>query len=167
MVLIDRKFNEEQLLLKTFFPKMHIERDIRTNLGGVSNLHKKATGEGSGGFNMCFGSSFSNIFRTETFAGSFCKFSPHFDLICLHTEKCKIFQSFFTSCTLPHFGTFFRYFRQMVFKVFSIFFKISLDFYAISPMFAVLIQQRARCNRFVVTIQKSAKRRLAGEENSL
>ncbi len=29
MVLIDRKFNEEQLLLEAFFPKMHIERDIR------------------------------------------------------------------------------------------------------------------------------------------
>ncbi len=28
-VLIDRKFNEEQLLLETFFPKMHIERDIQ------------------------------------------------------------------------------------------------------------------------------------------
>ncbi len=28
-VLIDRKFNEEQLLLETFFPKMHIEREIR------------------------------------------------------------------------------------------------------------------------------------------
>ncbi len=32
MVLIDRKFNEEQLLLKTFFPKMHIERDIRKKI---------------------------------------------------------------------------------------------------------------------------------------
>ncbi len=29
MVLIDRKFNEEQLLLETFSLKMHIERDIR------------------------------------------------------------------------------------------------------------------------------------------
>ncbi len=28
MVLIDRKSNEEQLLLETFFSKMHIERDI-------------------------------------------------------------------------------------------------------------------------------------------
>ncbi len=28
MVLIDRIFNEEQLLFETFFPKMHIERDI-------------------------------------------------------------------------------------------------------------------------------------------
>ncbi len=32
MVLIDRKFNEEQLLLETFFQKMHIERDIREKL---------------------------------------------------------------------------------------------------------------------------------------
>ncbi len=33
-VLIDRQFNEEKLLLETFFPKMHVERDIRekTNL---------------------------------------------------------------------------------------------------------------------------------------
>ncbi len=29
MELIDRKFNDEQVLLETFFPKMHIERDIR------------------------------------------------------------------------------------------------------------------------------------------
>ncbi len=32
MVLIDRKFNEEQLLLETFLPKMHIERDIRKKI---------------------------------------------------------------------------------------------------------------------------------------
>ncbi len=29
MVLINREFNEEEVLLETFFPKMHIERDIR------------------------------------------------------------------------------------------------------------------------------------------
>ncbi len=28
VALIDKKFNEEQLLLETFSPKMHIERDI-------------------------------------------------------------------------------------------------------------------------------------------
>ncbi len=28
VVLIDRRFNGEQLLLETFFPEMHIERDI-------------------------------------------------------------------------------------------------------------------------------------------
>ncbi len=28
VVRIDKKFNEEQLLLDTFLPKMHIERDI-------------------------------------------------------------------------------------------------------------------------------------------
>ncbi len=32
MVLIDRKFNEERLLLETFFPKMHVEGDIRKKL---------------------------------------------------------------------------------------------------------------------------------------
>ncbi len=32
MVLIDRLFNEEQLLLKTFSTKMHFERDIRKKL---------------------------------------------------------------------------------------------------------------------------------------
>ncbi len=32
MVLIDKKFNEEQLLLETFFPKMNVERDIRKKL---------------------------------------------------------------------------------------------------------------------------------------
>ncbi len=29
LVLIDRKFKEEQLLLESFFPKMNIEQDIR------------------------------------------------------------------------------------------------------------------------------------------
>ncbi len=32
MVLIDKKFNEKQLLLETFFPKMYGERDIRKKL---------------------------------------------------------------------------------------------------------------------------------------
>ncbi len=32
MVLIGKKFNEEQLLLETFFRKMRIERDIRKKL---------------------------------------------------------------------------------------------------------------------------------------
>ncbi len=31
-LLIVRKFNEEQLFLETFFPKMHIERDIHKKL---------------------------------------------------------------------------------------------------------------------------------------
>ncbi len=31
-ILSDKKFNEEQLLLETFFLKMHIERDIRKKL---------------------------------------------------------------------------------------------------------------------------------------
>ncbi len=31
IVLIDMKFNEKQLLLETFFPKMRIDRGIRTN----------------------------------------------------------------------------------------------------------------------------------------
>ncbi len=38
MVRIDRKFSKEQLLLKTFLPKMHIERDIRKKqISGGSN----------------------------------------------------------------------------------------------------------------------------------
>ncbi len=32
VVLIDRKFNGEQLLLETFSPKIHIERGIRKKL---------------------------------------------------------------------------------------------------------------------------------------
>ncbi len=52
MVLIDRKFNEEQLLLETFSPKMDI-------------------GGGSGGFNMLFRILFSNIFHTQNFDSSF------------------------------------------------------------------------------------------------
>ncbi len=32
MVLVDNKFNEEQLLLETFSPKIHIEQDILKKL---------------------------------------------------------------------------------------------------------------------------------------
>ncbi len=32
IVLIDRKFNKEQLLLETLFPKVYINRDIREKL---------------------------------------------------------------------------------------------------------------------------------------
>ncbi len=32
LLLIDRKFKEEQLLLETFFPKMHTERNIHKKL---------------------------------------------------------------------------------------------------------------------------------------
>ncbi len=65
-------------MLETFFPKMHIERDIRKKpISGVSNPHKKKLQVGGGGFNMLFRTSFSNIFRTHTFAASFCNFFPH------------------------------------------------------------------------------------------
>ncbi len=64
MVLIDRKFDEEQLLLETFFPKMHIEQDIHKKVisGGSKAPQKKGPGEGSGGFNMLFRTSFSEHF---------------------------------------------------------------------------------------------------------
>ncbi len=39
MVLIDRKFIDEQLLLKTFFPKMHIERGIRKKTNTFFSFH--------------------------------------------------------------------------------------------------------------------------------
>ncbi len=56
---------------------MHIERDIcKEVISRELKLHlKKAPGGGNGGFNIFFGTSFSNIFRT--FAGSFCNFFPH------------------------------------------------------------------------------------------
>ncbi len=42
MVLIDRKFNKEQFLLKIFFPKMHIERAIRKKVISMGlKPHKK------------------------------------------------------------------------------------------------------------------------------
>ncbi len=68
-VLIDKKFNEEQLLLETFFPKMHIERDIRKKVisGGLKPPLKKAPS-----FNMLFRTLFSEQF--PHFAGSFCNF---------------------------------------------------------------------------------------------
>ncbi len=55
MVLIDRKFNEEQLLLEAFLPKMLIERDIRKKViqkstpGGLKP-HKKSFRWGERGF---------------------------------------------------------------------------------------------------------------------
>ncbi len=47
MVLIDRKFNEEQLLHGTFFPKMYIERDIRKKV--ISRMLKPPLKKGPGG----------------------------------------------------------------------------------------------------------------------
>ncbi len=83
VALTDKKFNEEQLLLETFSPKMHIERDIckKTNLQiqyrGLKPPSKRAAcGGGEWGFNMLFRTSIPNIFHTLTFAGSFCIFPP-------------------------------------------------------------------------------------------
>ncbi len=58
IVLIDMKFNEEQLLLETFSPKMHTEQDIYKKLifkfipGGLKPPLKQSSRWGSGGFNM-------------------------------------------------------------------------------------------------------------------
>ncbi len=74
IVLIDRKFNEEQFLLETFFPKMHIERDIQ--IFKVKTSIKKAPGGGSRNFNMLFKTSFCEHF--PHFAGSFSNFFSSF-----------------------------------------------------------------------------------------
>ncbi len=78
VTLIARKFNEEQLLLETFFLKIHIERNtylqeinFQIHGVGVKTSINKAAGRGSGGFNMLFKTSLSNIFHARTFAGSF------------------------------------------------------------------------------------------------
>ncbi len=60
IVLIDRKFNVEQLLLETFFPKMRIERDIRKKLIFkfillVKTSIKKAADRGAGVLICCLG----------------------------------------------------------------------------------------------------------------
>ncbi len=60
MVQINRKFNEEQLLLEIFFPKMHIERDNRKKLisggrGVQTAFKKKAPGGGPGVLIRCLG----------------------------------------------------------------------------------------------------------------
>jgi len=79
-MLIDRKFDEEQLLLETFFAKLHIERDIckKLHFGGLKPPLKKSQGGGRG----LFRTSFSLIFRTQTFADSKWFFF-HFAPICL------------------------------------------------------------------------------------
>ncbi len=76
MVRIDRKFKEEQLLLETFFPKTHIERDIHKKVISKGlKPHKKAVGGGAGVLICCLEHYSLNIFCT--FAGSFCNFFPH------------------------------------------------------------------------------------------
>ncbi len=52
MALIDRKFKVKQLLLETFFPKMHIERDIRKKVisRGLKPPLKKLQVGGAVGF---------------------------------------------------------------------------------------------------------------------
>ncbi len=52
-VLIDRKFNEEQLLLETFPPKMYIERDIRSR--GLKPPFKKTPCGEAGVLICCLG----------------------------------------------------------------------------------------------------------------
>ncbi len=55
MVLTDKKFNEEQLFLETFFFKMHIEPDIHKNVicRGLKTLLKKVLGGGVGVLICC------------------------------------------------------------------------------------------------------------------
>jgi len=48
IVLIDRKFNEEELLFETFSEKMHIERDIRNSFWGVKTPLKEKPAGGRG-----------------------------------------------------------------------------------------------------------------------
>ncbi len=68
MVLIDRIFNEEQLLLETFFPKMHIERDIRKKVilkkapGGGARVLICSLGYHSRTFSALFPTYFANLF---------------------------------------------------------------------------------------------------------
>ncbi len=51
VALIYKKFNEEQLLLETFSPKMHIERDVCKKLIFKFSNYRW----GQWGFNMWFG----------------------------------------------------------------------------------------------------------------
>ncbi len=88
MVLIDRKFNEEQLLPETFFPKMHIERDIREKvifkfiLRVKIAIKKKVPGGGAGVLVCCLGHHSRTFSTLNLWPAHFCNFSPHFDLIC-------------------------------------------------------------------------------------
>ncbi len=64
MALIDRKFYEEQLLLETFFPKMHIERDIHKKvITRELKPHKKATG--GAGVLICYLGHHSRTFPAQ------------------------------------------------------------------------------------------------------
>ncbi len=76
MVLIGKKFNEEQLLLETFFPEMHIKRDIRKKvISRGLKPHNKSSGWGSGVSIYCLENHSLNIFRT--LQAHFAIFFPH------------------------------------------------------------------------------------------
>ncbi len=76
MVPIDRKFNEEQLLLETFFPKMHVERDIcKKVISRGLNPIKKLRLRGAGVLICCLGHHSLNIFHT--LPANFAIFIPH------------------------------------------------------------------------------------------
>ncbi len=66
---IDRKFNEEQLLLETFSLKMHVERHLRQKIifkfiPGVKTSIKKAPGRGRVDLICCLG------YHSRTFSAS-------------------------------------------------------------------------------------------------
>ncbi len=83
IVLIDKKFNEQILLLKTFFPKIHIEEDIhkKTNLQihsrGLRPPLKKASGGGAGIFICCLGHHSQTFSALKFLPAHFVFFFPH------------------------------------------------------------------------------------------
>ncbi len=82
MVLIDREFNQEQLLLETFFPKMHIVRDtykkvIFKFILGVKTPIKKVSGGGVGVLICCLGHHSQQFSALKLLPAHFCYFPPH------------------------------------------------------------------------------------------
>ncbi len=79
MALIDRKFNEEQLLLETFFPKMHVERNIREKLIfkfiiGVKTSIKKSCRWGCRVLICCLGHHSRTFFALKILPSHFLNF---------------------------------------------------------------------------------------------
>ncbi len=78
MVLIDRKFIEEQLLLETFFPKVHIERDIRKKVISIGTPIKKSSMWGWGGVLICcLGNHCGTFSALKLLPAHFAIFSSH------------------------------------------------------------------------------------------
>ncbi len=98
LILIDRKFNKEQFLLETFFPKIHIERDVHKKLIFKFIQHVKTPIKSSGVGEVAVVLICCLRHRSRTFStlkllrAHFCNIFPsYFDLICIDNLRNTLF----------------------------------------------------------------------------